>query len=77
MFSGSKVIGAQTTKGEIRATNTILALGADTAKFLPNAKNSIHIRPAKGYSLTYHTDTVNDLPTNSIVDEGLRLQLSL
>lgn len=75
LFSGSKVIGAQTTKGEIRATNTILALGADTAKFLPNAKNSIHIRPAKGYSLTYDTDTINDLPTNAIVDEGLKMAL--
>jgi D-amino-acid dehydrogenase len=73
LFSGSRVIGAQTTKGEIRAKNTILALGFETAKFLPNAMKSIHIRPAKGYSLTYNTDTVNDFPTNPIVDEGLKM----
>ena len=75
LFSGDRVIGAQTTIGDIKAKNTILASGTDTTKFVSTAIKSILIRPAKGYSLTYNTTEVNDLPSYPIVDEGQKLAI--
>ena len=72
-MSGDKVIGARTTKGDIQARNTILAIGPRTSKLAPEVARSILVRPVKGYSLTYDTSETNDLPSYPIIDEGYHL----
>jgi D-amino-acid dehydrogenase len=73
LMADGTVIGARTAVGEIRAKNTILALGAKTGILAPAVARSIHVRPVKGYSLTYDMTGVNDLPTHPVVDEGMHV----
>ena len=68
--SGDKVIGARTTTGDIKAKNTILAVGPKTSMLAPKVARSILVRPVKGYSLTYDTSKANDLPSYPVIDEG-------
>ncbi len=70
LMSGDKVIGARTAIGDVRAKNTILALGARFGKLAPRMSPSILVRPVKGYSLTFDTTAVNDLPSQPVIDEG-------
>lgn len=70
LMSGDRVIGARTTIGDIRAKNTILALGANTRKLAAKDARSILVHPVKGYSVTYDTTSVNDLPSHPVIDEG-------
>jgi D-amino-acid dehydrogenase len=70
LMSGDRVIGARTTIGDIRAKNTILALGTNTRKLAAKDARSILVHPVKGYSVTYDTTSVNDLPSHPIIDEG-------
>jgi D-amino-acid dehydrogenase len=69
-MSGDSVIGAQTTTGDIWANNTILALGANTHKLAAKYARLILVRPVKGYSVTYDSTSVNDLPSYPVIDEG-------
>lgn len=73
LMSGDRVIGARTAIGDIRAKNTILALGANTRKFAPKDARSILVRPVKGYSVTYDTTGFNDLPSYPVIDEGMHV----
>ena len=76
-MSGDRVIGARTTIGDIRAKNTILALGASASarKLAPRVARSILVRPVKGYSLTYNTTAVNDLPSYAVSDDGMHVAI--
>lgn len=73
LMSGETVLGARTTAGEIRAKNTILALGARTGKMAPKVARSIQVRPVKGYSLTYDTTAIGNIPSLPVIDEGLHI----
>jgi len=77
LMSGYRVIGARTTIGDIRAKNTILALGASASarKLAPRMARSILVRPVKGYSLTYNTTAVDDLPSYPVNDEGMHVAI--
>lgn len=75
LMSGETVLGARTTVGVIRAKNTILALGANTGKLAPRVARSILVRPVKGYSLTYDTTAVGDLPSQPVIDEGMHVAI--
>jgi D-amino-acid dehydrogenase len=73
LMSGDSVIGARTTTGDIWANNTILALGANTHKLAAKYVRLILVRPVKGYSVTYDTTSVNDLPSYPVIDEGMHV----
>ena len=73
LMSGDRVIGARTTIGDIWAKNTILALGANTRKLAARDVRSILVRPVKGYSVTYDTTGVIDLPSYPIIDEEMHV----
>ena len=73
LMSGDRVIGARTKNGDILARNTILAMGVNARKLAANDARSILVRPVKGYSVTYDTTSVNDLPSYPIIDEGMHV----
>ena len=73
IMADDKVLGARTKKGDIRSEITVLALGAKTGKMMPENSRSIFIRPVKGYSITYDTTQINDLPALPVIDEGFHV----
>ena len=73
LMSGDEVVGARTTIGDVRAKNTVLALGANAGGLAQAVLHPIMVRPVKGYSLTYDTATIDDLPKQPVVDEGLHV----
>ena len=73
LMSGDKVVGVRTSMGDIRSKTTVLALGAKTGQLVPETTRSISVRPVKGYSLTYDTTAIKDLPALPVIDEALHV----
>ena len=67
------VCGARTTFGEVRARNTVLALGSDPDGVASRAGLRIPVRPVKGYSTTFSTEGLDASPSVPVLDDSLHM----
>ena len=66
-----KLVGLQTSDGDIKADRVIVAAGTRSPALLVTAGVRLPVKPVKGYSVTVELDDTEGFPTLPVIDDSM------
>jgi len=76
MIRDGKCIGLSTDNGEFLSDNIVIAAGPRSSNLAKTANIKLHIRPAKGYTLTAKIDDPAKLPKRPVLDDAMHVAIT-
>lgn len=71
VIEGGAAAGVRCGQNIVRAANVVIATGVDSPKLAATAGIRLHVKPVKGYSITYDLDPSLRGPRIPVVDDAL------
>ena len=76
LVNKGKVNCIVTDRAILQTDRVVVCAGSWSGELLKNVKLNLPVRPVKGYSLTYETTGLNNMPKYAIVDESIHTAIT-